>query len=83
MQYRTGQGDKLLERILSRFEQVDKRFDVLEAHIADEHEKTRRYFTVAFEQMKAERNLVLDQSSGNAERLDDHERRIRALERRK
>ncbi len=92
-----------------RFEQVDQRFDQLERrfaaeserirqHVEAEGEKTRRYFDVVAEQMKAERNLSLDQSkaasdgvarlsasnaaehSAFAQRLDDHERRLRQLE---
>ena len=73
----------LFEQVDKRFEQVDKRFDDLSAQIAAEREESRRHFAIAIEQMKAERNLVLDQSRGNAERLDNHEKRISALERRK
>jgi len=77
------QVDKRFEQVDKRFEQVDKRFDDLSAQIAAEREESRRHFAIAIEQMKAERNLVLDQSRGNAERLDNHEKRISALERRK
>jgi len=38
-------------------------------HFADEGEKTRRHFDVVAEQMKAERNLVLDHSLSTGEAL--------------
>lgn len=85
-----GQVDQRFEQVDQRFEQVDQRFEQvqrqfaeLSAQIATEAQNTRRHFDMAVEQMKAERNVVLDQSLAARERLDDHERRITKLERRK
>ena len=47
--------DKCLEAIDKRFEDVDNVLGQLTKQIADEGEKTRRHFDIAFEQMKAER----------------------------
>ena len=102
---RFEQVDKRFEQVDRRFEGVDQKLADLSAQIVtqaeqfrqfvtDEGEKTRRHFDVVVEQMRAERNLVLDQSnaamlqiglikSSSIEcerRLDDHEGRITKLE---
>jgi len=80
---RFQQVDQRFEQVDQRFEQVQRQFAELSAQIATEAQNTRRHFDMAVEQMKAERNVVLDQSLAARERLDDHERRITRLERRK
>ena len=80
---RFEQVDQRFEQVDQRFEQVQRQFAELSAQIATEAQNTRRHFDMAVEQMKAERNVVLDQSLAARERLDDHERRITRLERRK
>jgi archaellum component FlaC len=80
---RFKQVDERFNQVDERFKQVDKRFDALSAEMIAQHEETRRYFTITVEQLIAERNLVLDQSTANAERLENHEKRISALERRR
>jgi septal ring factor EnvC (AmiA/AmiB activator) len=57
---RFAQIDARFEQVDRRFEQVDRRFEAMEALVRTEGEKTRRHFDVVAEQMKAERNLVLD-----------------------
>ena len=52
-----------------RFVQVDQRFERMERLIRSEGDKTRRHFDVVAEQMKAERNLVLDLGLASAERV--------------
>ena len=72
---RFQQVDARFEQVDARFEQVDRRFDGIEERITTEGEAVRRYFDeriqgvvddmrryfeIVAEQMKAERNLVLD-----------------------
>lgn len=52
-----------------RFEQIDQRFDRMEALIRSEGDRTRRHFDVVAEQMKAERNLVLDLGVASAAKV--------------
>ena len=81
--------DEQFEQVARRFEQVDQRFDQIDQRferterlILSEAENTRRHFDVVAEQMKAERNLVLDLALANAEKISDHELRLGKLERR-
>ena len=71
---RFEQVDQRFEQVDQRFELVDHRFVELSGQIRAqaeefmrlvlaEGEKTRRHFDVVAEQMKAERNLALDQST--------------------
>jgi tetrahydromethanopterin S-methyltransferase subunit G len=66
---RFEQVDKRFEQVDKRFEQVDKRFESIEKQIAAEGEATRRHFDIVAEQMKAERNLALDQSIATSKQL--------------
>jgi hypothetical protein len=43
----------------ARFDQVDVRFDRLEARMASEHDTTLRHMDMLFEQLKAEYRLGL------------------------
>jgi phosphate uptake regulator len=61
---------ELFEQVDKRFEQVDRRFESIEKQIAAEGEATRRHFDIVAEQMKAERNLALDQSIARREISD-------------
>jgi hypothetical protein len=63
------QVNQQFEQVNQRFEQVDKRFEALEKQVAAEGEKTRRHFDVVAEQMKAERNLVLDKGIATSDEL--------------
>jgi hypothetical protein len=63
-----------------RFERVDRRFADLDRRSREEHIETRRHFDVVAESMKTEIRLMLE---GTDTRLDDHERRIQALEKRR
>ncbi|MEO5895621.1 MAG: hypothetical protein ABIS06_07960 [Vicinamibacterales bacterium] len=61
--------DRLSDSVDRRFEQVDQRFELVLQAIAAEGEKTRRHFDVTVEQIKAERDLVLDLGIANGKRL--------------
>ena len=61
--------DQRFEQVDQRFAQVDQRFDRMEALIRSEGERTRRHFDVVGEQMKAERNLVLDLGVASAAKV--------------
>jgi hypothetical protein len=67
-----------------RFADVDRRFDRLEArieaHINEAAAETRRHFDVIAESLRAEIRLRLE---GTDTRLDNHEQRIQALEKRR
>jgi len=67
-----------------RFAAVDRRFDRLEARfearLREEHVETRRHFDVVAESLKAEIRLRFEGTDGS---LDNHERRIQALEKRR
>jgi len=67
-----------------RFAEVDRRFDRLETHfeacLREEHVETRRHFDIVAESLRAEIRLRLE---GTDARVDNHERRIQALEKRR
>jgi hypothetical protein len=52
----------------------------LKAEMREEHIETRRHFDVIAESLRAELRLRLE---GTDTRIDDHERRIQALEKRR
>lgn len=52
----------------------------LDARIRAEGETTRRHFDIVAEQFKEHTKVLADGTSRNTERLDDHERRISAIE---
>jgi septal ring factor EnvC (AmiA/AmiB activator) len=67
---RFEQIDARFEQIDARFEQIDVRFERLEGLIHGSVEQMRRHFDIVAEQMKAERNLVLDRSMAAGDELD-------------
>jgi hypothetical protein len=77
---RFGDVDRRFAEVDHRFEEVDHRFDRLEARMHEEHIETRRHFDVVAEQLKTDMKLMVE---GCYSRLDDHERRIQALEKRR
>jgi hypothetical protein len=54
--------DRRLETVDRWFEAVDRRFDEVIGLILSEGERTRRHFDVVAEQMRSERNLVIDKA---------------------
>ena len=75
------QVDRRFEQVDERFELVDQRFDRMEALIRSEGERTRRHFDVVAEQMKAERDLVLDLGVASASAVHLGVRRHEAINR--
>ncbi|HEX6974624.1 MAG TPA: hypothetical protein VF147_09490 [Vicinamibacterales bacterium] len=86
----TAQIDQTRDELSARMDRVkdelsatlDQRTADLLGMMAEQHETTRRHFTIAIERLESERNLVLDRSTSLSERLDDHDKRITALEHR-
>jgi hypothetical protein len=60
--------------------EMDGRFRGLETRITEAAAETRRHFDVIAESLRAEMRLRLE---GTDTRVDDHERRIQALEKRR
>jgi hypothetical protein len=63
-----------------RFADVDRRFERLDGRITDAAAETRRHFDVIAESLRAEIRL---RHEGTDTRLDNHEQRIQALEKRR
>jgi hypothetical protein len=72
--------DRRFGEVDRRFTEVDRRFDRLEARMHEEHIETRRHFDVIAEQLRTDMKLMVE---GCYSRLDNHERRIQALEKRR
>jgi hypothetical protein len=72
--------DRRFAEVDRRFTEVDRRFDRLEARMHEEHVETRRHFDVVAESPKTQINLRFE---GTDTVLDNHERRIQALEKRR
>jgi hypothetical protein len=68
---------ELEARMDSRFDEVETRF---ETRLREEHVETRRHFDVVAESLRAVIRLGFE---GTEARLDNHERRIQALEKRR
>jgi hypothetical protein len=64
----------------ARFAAVDAHLEAIDRRISEEAAATRRHFDIVAESMKAENRLMFE---GADTRLDDHERRIQALEKRR
>ena len=75
-----GRFSELNTELNGRFADVDRRFDHLETKITEAAVETRRHFDVIAESLRAVMRLRLE---GTDTRVDDHERRIQALEKRR
>jgi exonuclease VII large subunit len=84
MDNRFTQVDRRFADVDRRFAEVDRRFDRLETHfearLRAEHIETRRHFDIVAESLRSEIRLRLE---GSDARLDNHERRIQSLEKRR
>jgi septal ring factor EnvC (AmiA/AmiB activator) len=92
---RFAQVDARFAEVDARFDQVDARFDQVEQRILDEGERTRRHFDIVAESLRTEMRQGFAAISAMNERLntheathvtvthilDDHELRLKALER--
>ena len=74
--------DARFDKVDALFEQVDARFERLEQRMISEHENTRRYMDMVAEHFGEYVKMLADGIGLNTERLDRHETRITALERR-
>ena len=83
--------DAQFKNVDDRFKKVDDEFVAvrtemqafraeLKAEIRSEGETTRRHFDVVAEQFKEYVKVLADGTARNTERLDDHDRRLTALE---
>jgi hypothetical protein len=75
--------DRRFQEVDRRFEHIDQRFLDLEKRIAEEGVKTRRHFDIVAESFKTEFRLFGERGDADHQQLEDHERRIRALESRR
>jgi hypothetical protein len=75
-----GRFHELKTEMDGRFDAVDRRFDRLEVRITEGEAATRRHFDIVAESLRAEIRLRLE---GTDSRVDNHERRIQALEKRR
>jgi hypothetical protein len=75
-----GRFGDLKTELNGRFADVDRRFDRMEGRITEAAAETRRHFDVIAESLRAEMRLRLE---GTDTRIDDHEQRIQALEKRR
>jgi hypothetical protein len=72
--------DARFDAVDCRFDTVDRRFDRLETRITEGEATTRRHFDIVAESLRAEIRL---RHQGTDARVDNHERRIQALEKRR
>jgi hypothetical protein len=72
--------DDQFKKVDDRFKKVDDQFADLQAEIRSEGETTRRHFDIVAEQFKEYVKVLADGTARNTERLDDHDRRLTALE---
>jgi chromosome segregation ATPase len=91
---RFARVDERFARVDERFDRVDERFDrvdeeltamraefaAVRADIKQSAEDTRRYFQILSEDMRDGVKRVAEVTAHNSSRLDDHERRLKTLE---
>jgi septal ring factor EnvC (AmiA/AmiB activator) len=80
---RFDEVDRRFTEVDRRFTEVDRRFDELERRIAAEHAETRRHFEVVAERLEGHLRLFAERGDVDHQRLEDHETRIRTLEKRR
>ena len=68
------------EKMATEFHAVREEISTLRVEMKSEGETTRRHFDVVAEQFKDYTRVLADGTARNAERLEDHEKRISALE---
>ena len=63
-----------------RLARIDERFDRVDAGITKSGDDSRRYFLTLTEQIQDLVKMVADGVAHNSSRLDNHEKRLKALE---
>ena len=69
------------EKVHSEFAQVDSEFAKMRAEMRSESEATRRHFDIMAEKMRDSMKIVAEATAHQAVRIDDHEQRLKRLER--
>ena len=75
--------DSRFRRVDQRFRRVDLEFRRVREEVRQQSEQTRRHFDVVAESLRDDLRLFAEAIRANSERLDDHEVRLRRLERRR
>jgi len=75
--------DRKFDVIDGKFEAVDARFVRVEERIAEEGRTTRRYFEIIAERVESAVKLVAEVNSHHAVVLEDHEARLKTIEKRR
>jgi hypothetical protein len=75
--------DQLKGHVDERFEQVDRLFAELRAEMREDGERTRRHFDIVAERMETNWTLLAEGFQADHGRLEDHERRLDILEKRR
>jgi hypothetical protein len=75
--------DELWAEMIGRFERIDGEFAKIRTEIKTEGEATRRHFDVMAETMHDSVKIVADATAHHAVRIDDHEKRLKRIERRR
>jgi uncharacterized protein YceH (UPF0502 family) len=74
----------MLSDLIALENRLQQRFtDALEGRIAEEGKTTRRYFDIMVERVESVVKLVADVNSHHAVVLDDHEARLKSIEKRR
>jgi hypothetical protein len=74
---------ELKAHVDERFDQVDRRFNELERQMVRGHAETRRHFDMVAERLEGHFRLLAERGDVDHQRLEDHETRIRILEKRR
>jgi hypothetical protein len=77
----SARSDKRFAKFDKRFDQVDKQVAALRAQMHAHFSDARRHFDMVAESLRDDLRLFADGIHGNTERLDNHEARLRRLER--
>ena len=72
--------DDLRSEMKAGFKRVDDEFVAVRREIKAEAETTRRHFDIVAEQFKESVKVLADGTARNTERLNDHDKRLTALE---
>jgi hypothetical protein len=80
---RFDQVDRRFDQVDRRFTEIDERFEALEKRIAEEHATTRRHLDIVAERLEGHFRLLAEGGDVDHQRIENHETRIRTLEKRR
>ena len=75
--------DERFNQVDQRFAQVDQRLTALERQMVEGQAETRRHFDMVAERLEGHFRLLAERGGVDHQRLEDHETRIRTLEKRR